>query len=56
MKFISYEVALYSLNRFSHYHFIYLGDHDDPRPYWVVDARTATKLEAAGYERVPRLK
>ena len=33
------------------YSFIFLGNSDDARPYWVVDAHTAEKLERYGYER-----
>lgn len=43
--------AYQSLNNYKWYHFVFLGDHDDPYPFWVVDAQTATKLEKLGYER-----
>lgn len=40
-----------TLNHFHSLRFIFLGDHDDPKPFWVVEAKTATKLEKMGYER-----
>ena len=29
---------------------VMLGNHDDPRPYWVVTFRHAIRLALAGYE------
>lgn len=51
VKFHTLSEAYDALNRFTSQRFVFLGDHDDPSPYWVVDARTATKLEKIGYER-----
>ena len=45
------NAAFQSLNHYSTQHFVFLGNHNDTRPYWVVSAKIAKQLTALGYER-----
>lgn len=51
LKFRNLADAFQALNHYNSQRFVYLGDCDDPAPYWIVTAATATKLEELGYER-----